>query len=81
LERVFNQSEITMLSTPGLTKDFNEYVLWSVAGFSFGYYRIYVDGAMNQPLFVFVGGAAKLGAACILLSWYLQGLGGNWDQK
>ena len=71
---IFPPTEMSVLSDPGLlTKLLNETVFGVVTLFSFGYYRIYADGASNQRLFLFLGGLSKLGAACILVSWYLQG--------
>jgi hypothetical protein len=70
---IFPTKEMTMLSTPGLTKDLNEAVFYTVTTLAFGYYRIYVDGPANQSLFLALGGVSKLGSACLLISWVLQG--------
>lgn len=70
---VFPAKEMALLSTPGLTKDLNEAVFWAVTTFAFGYYRIYIDGPVNQRLFLVLGGVAKLGSACLQISWVLQG--------
>jgi hypothetical protein len=70
---IFPAKEMAMLSTPGLTKDLNEAVFFTVTTLAFGYYRIYVDGPVNQRLFLALGGVSKLGSACLLVSWVLQG--------
>jgi hypothetical protein len=70
---IFPAKEMSMLSTPGLTKDLNEAVFFTVTTLAFGYYRIYVDGPINQRLFLALGGVSKLGSAWLLVSWVMQG--------
>jgi hypothetical protein len=71
--RIFPTKEMALLSTQGITKDLNEAVFFTVTTLAFGYYRIYVDGPINQRLFLVLGGVSKLGSACQLISWVLQG--------
>jgi hypothetical protein len=70
---IFPAKDMATLSTPGLTKDLNEAVFFTVTTLAFGYYRIYVDGPINQRLFLVLGGVSKLGSACLLVSWVVQG--------
>jgi hypothetical protein len=64
---------LMLIFTPSLTRDRFRLFTWLGVCVSFGYYRIFMDGAMRQPLMVFVGALGKLGAACLLLIGYLQG--------
>ena len=41
--------------------------------FSVGYYRVFADGVIEQPLMAFVGAIGKLGGASLLIAGYLQG--------
>jgi hypothetical protein len=62
-----------------LTRNLYELSLWTVAAYSLGYYRLYRDGgAARQPLFAAVGGGAKIVAACLFFSWYVQGHATRW---
>jgi hypothetical protein len=58
----------------GLAKDLYEIALWTIAVFSYMYYRAYVDGAGSRhPWVVAVAGWNKLGATALVVSWYAQG--------
>src|SRR3569832_686614 len=70
---MFDEEGIAALANPGQTRDFFRFAFLFVFFFSFGYYRIYVDGAINQPLMVFLGGSAKVLVSMLLTHWSIQG--------
>jgi hypothetical protein len=57
----------------GPTKDLYEIALWTIAVFSYMYYRAYVDGSHRHPWIVAAAGFNKLGATALVASWYAQG--------
>jgi len=62
---------ITTLATPGLAKDFYDFAMMWCLFIGFGHSRIYLDGAINQPLMVFLGACIKFGSCAMCLRWYL----------
>jgi hypothetical protein len=70
---MFEEPAVQVLNSSGIARDWLQFFTWTVIVLSFGYYRVYADGASAQPLMVLLGGIGKLGISFLLYGWHAGG--------
>ena len=70
---LLTEESIKVITTPGISKSLFELFLFSVVMISVGYWRMYKDGAEQQPLLLLLEGVGKIVTALYFIKMYLQG--------